>query len=320
MQTPNNAPNCVGRSTTENKCTSCAKDYYFSNGTCTECPDNSTTPADNTSASCTCIAGTYSTDGSGPCTACVIGSYNDKNKSTSCTACDNGSTTKAAGSTSCDETCPNRANASAWSTADWVSDSNTITNLCTISKCGAGYDLSGNKCEAATYAVTLDANDGTDGTTTSVTATYYAVLPAVSVAGLPKRAGHTFNGYWSAQSGGTQYIYAGGAATENEWTTAAAGTIYAQWAACGGNNYYCSGAAYNSNTEVSSGYYSTGGTDTTRTGQSQCSGAYWCSGGVRTECPAQTTGWTRNTGAGWTAFGSCNETKTGTAISAYCNA
>ncbi|MDR3208527.1 MAG: hypothetical protein LBT45_01615, partial [Rickettsiales bacterium] len=38
------------------------------------------------------------------------------------------------------------------------------------------------------------------------------------------------------------------------------------------------------------------------------------------ECPAQTTGWTRNTGAGWTAFGSCNETKTGTAISAYCNA
>ena len=48
---------------------------------------------------------------------------------------------------------------------------------------------------------------------------------------------------------------------------------------CGGNTYYCwSGVRY----IVTSGYYSTGGTSTTRTGQSQCGGnTYYCQSGVR---------------------------------------
>ena len=58
---------------------------------------------------------------------------------------------------------------------------------------------------------------------------------------------------------------------------------------------------------------------------SQCSGAtYQTSNGSTatscSSCPAQTSGWTRNGGTGWTAVTSCNQTKTGTAISSYCSA
>ena len=56
--------------------------------------------------------------------------------------------------------------------------------------------------------------------------------------------------------------------------------------ACGGNNYYCPGGTFNVSSSaqgrntVSSGYYSTGGTSsTTRTGQSQCIGATYCTNG-----------------------------------------
>ena len=68
---------------------------------------------------------------------------------------------------------------------------------------------------------------------------------------------------------------------------------------CGGNNYYCSGGVRNT---VSSGYYSTGGTSTTRTGQSQCTGATYCSSGVQYSCPS---GYTANTTAGKTAASAC---------------
>jgi len=45
----------------------------------------------------------------------------------------------------------------------------------------------------------------------------------------------------------------------------------------------------------------------------QCSGAVWSAGGTATSCspcPAQTDGWTRNGGTGWTAVTQCNQTKT----------
>lgn len=63
-------------------------------------------------------------------------------------------------------------------------------------------------------------------------------------------------------------------------------------AACGGNGYWCPGftdvtdpgAGYGRNA-VTAGYYSTGGTETTRTGQAQCTGTTYCTGGVQYECP-----------------------------------
>ena len=88
-----------------------------------------------------------------------------------------------------------------------------------------------------TYTVTLDANGGTGGDT-SVTATYGELLPAISA--LPSQDGYDFNGYWSAKTGGVQYYNMSGAAIE-KWSTDAAGTLYAQWAAkgtCAAGTYY----------------------------------------------------------------------------------
>ena len=62
--------------------------------------------------------------------------------------------------------------------------------------------------------------------------------------------------------------------------------------ACGGNNYYCPGGTFNVSSSdqgrntVSSGHYSTGGTSTTRTGQAQCTGATYCTNGVKYNCPS----------------------------------
>jgi len=57
---------------------------------------------------------------------------------------------------------------------------------------------------------------------------------------------------------------------------------------CGGNNYYCPTNTNTAPTPVSVGFYSTGGTPTTRTGQAECEAGYYCVDGVKTCCPAGT--------------------------------
>ena len=78
--------------------------------------------------------------------------------------------------------------------------------------------------KANTYTVTLDACGGTGGTA-SVTATYGAGMPAITK---PTRTGYTFNGYYDAASGGTQYYKADGSSTRT-WNKTTATTLYAQW-------------------------------------------------------------------------------------------
>jgi len=78
-----------------------------------------------------------------------------------------------------------------------------------------------------TYAVTLDANGGTAGTT-SVTASYGSAMPAIET--LPTRTGYTFAGYYDAKSGGTQYYKEDGTSART-WNKAAAATLYARWTA-----------------------------------------------------------------------------------------
>ena len=120
--------------------------------------------------------------------------------------------------------------------------------------------------------------------------------------------GGTFNVSSSAQGRNT--------VSSGYYSTGGTSTTRTGQSACGGNNYYCSaGVRYT----VSSGYYSTGGTSTTRTGQSQCTGATYCASGVRNSCPAQTAGWTRNSGTGWTTYTQCNQTRAATAVSSYCS-
>ncbi len=83
------------------------------------------------------------------------------------------------------------------------------------------------KWTANSYTVTLDQQSGSGGTE-SVTATYDAPLPAISV---PTREGYVFGGYYEGQGGsGTQYYTAAGASA-HAWSVAAPTTLYAKWTA-----------------------------------------------------------------------------------------
>ena len=91
--------------------------------------------------------------------------------------------------------------------------------------------------------------------------------------------------------------------------------------ACTGRTKYSSAGASSCST-VSTGYYTTGcnASSNNCTGQSQCTGATYCVSGVQNNCPAQTSGWTRGTGNGWTSYTSCYETKDVTSVSRFCSA
>ena len=63
---------------------------------------------------------------------------------------------------------------------------------------------------------------------------------------------------------------------------------------------------------TATGGYVISGNNTAAATCTQCSGAVWSAGGTATSCsacPAQTSGWTRNSGTGWTAVTQCNQTK-----------
>ena len=79
-----------------------------------------------------------------------------------------------------------------------------------------------------TYTVTLDNQSATPPGTASVTATYDAAMPAITV---PTKTGYTFGGYYtSTNGGGTQYYNADGSSAHN-WDILEATTLYAQWTA-----------------------------------------------------------------------------------------
>ena len=85
--------------------------------------------------------------------------------------------------------------------------------------------------------------------------------------------------------------------------------------ACSGQNQYQDATGQSSCKTVGDGYYKVDNTE-----RAQCSGAYWCSGGVRNSCPAETSGWTRGTGTGWSSYSQCYQTKNATSVSSYCSA
>lgn len=114
------------------------------------------------------------------------------------------------------------------------------------------------KFTPATYTVTLDGNGATSTThTKSVTATYNSAMPTPITR--PTKTGHTFQGYYDAKTGGTQYYTAAGASTR-VWNKAANTTLYARWKA---NTYTVTlnagGATINSN-NVTSYTYGVGAT------------------------------------------------------------
>jgi len=94
-----------------------------------------------------------------------------------------------------------------------------------VVSCNIGYTTNGTTCVWSTYTVTLDAN-GWTAWTTSVTSTYNASMPTITV--LPTRTWYTFNWYYSATSWWTKYYNSDWSSAINylltSWTT-----LYAQW-------------------------------------------------------------------------------------------
>ena len=96
------------------------------------------------------------------------------------------------------------------SAQDWNIPSNTILYA---------------KWTGGEYAVTLDKQSGTNGTS-SVTATYGSAMPSIDV---PTREGYAFTGYYADMGGtGTQYYTADGTSAQN-WDRTSATTLYANW-------------------------------------------------------------------------------------------
>ena len=186
-------------------------------------------------------------------------------------------------------------------------------------------------CDAGTYVKTANA------ACTAVGSGYYKAAHMVNYGSTSTRD-QCPSGYQNSAAGAAVindcYMNVSGGkyvARENATTTAtcvagtykAAHTVYygstSSCSACTGRTKY-SGAGAPECSTVDSGYYSTGcnASGNNCTGQSQCTGATYCSGGVQNSCPAQTSGWTRNGGTGWTSYTQCNQRRTASAISQYC--
>ena len=187
-------------------------------------------------------------------------------------------------------------------------------------------------CDGGTYVATANA------ACTSVGTGYYKGAHTVNYGSTSTRSqcpsGYRDGAATSAQSGCKMDVEAGHyVATANSETqsTCAAGTYKAahtitygstsSCSACSGRTKYSAARASACKT-VSSGYYTTGCNTSGNncTGQSRCTGATYCSGGVQNSCPAQTSGWTRNGGTGWTSYTQCNQTRAATSVSSYCSA
>ena len=84
-----------------------------------------------------------------------------------------------------------------------------------------------NSAQMNTYTVTLNQQEGSGGTE-SVTATYDADMPAITV---PTKTGYDFDGYYTeTNGGGTQYYNADGSSART-WNITDNTTLYANWTA-----------------------------------------------------------------------------------------
>ena len=103
------------------------------------------------------------------------------------------------------------------------SDQQSVSNLTTENNATVNLYA---KWTCNTYTVTLHNQDATTAGTASVTATYGAAMPAITV---PERTGYTFGGYFTeTNGGGTQYYKADGTSAHN-WNITQATTLYAKW-------------------------------------------------------------------------------------------
>ena len=288
--------------TGQTSCKTVSSGYYkSSNSAQTQCPANyrdGTGAANINACKTSCAGGTYVATANAACTSVGTGYYK-------------GAHTVNYGSTSTRSQCP----------------ANYRDGAAASSESGCK-----TSCAGGTYVATAEA------ACTSVGTGYYRAAHTVNYGSTSTRSqcpsGYRDGAATSAQSGCKMDVEAGhyvGTANSATQATCAAGTYKAahtitygstsSCSACSGRTKYSAAGASACKT-VSSGYYTTGCNTSGNncTGQSQCTGATYCSGGVQNSCPAQTSGWTRNGGTGWTSYTQCNQTRAATSVSSYCSA
>ena len=210
----------------------------------------------------TCDAGGYCPgsvkvyyNSTGGRTGCGAGKYNASTGSSSSSACAN--ITAGCYGTSASSACPAVCATNKWS-AEGASS-------CT--SCPTDYENSGDT--AASHANQSSCKITVDGG-------YYIGTAGDNSSNWDKCAGGTYKASHTVAYGGT-----------SSCATCSAGYYCPEGASgqteCGGNTKYSSSGAASCST-VSTGYYTTGGTSTTRTGQTKCEAGNYCSGGVKTEC------------------------------------
>ncbi len=94
------------------------------------------------------------------------------------------------------------------------------------------------------YTVSFDANEGVGGQTESVTVTFDAPMPEISLVA-PTRAGYEFKGWWNSvawNDGVAKQYYSVDGVSMRNWDTPANITLYAAWEAklidCAAGTYY----------------------------------------------------------------------------------
>ena len=280
------------------KCSVAGTGYYSpaddtSRYACTDTYANTTTTTTTASAvsQCVCKAG-YGGTSSSSCTICAKGYYKSGAGNTTCSIVDSGCYADTTGSTSkCPSSCPSGASGSDGGrdakTDCYVSCSAKTISNGTTTVVNAKEYYTGSAYPACTYNVNCNAKYGASGNKTSNPSCTACGTGTYSGGGTATCAGCP-DGYKSGSAASTQsgcvMNVAGGKYVAKANESAASGT--------------CANWTYMPEHTVN--YGST----------SSCTG----------KCPTVTSGWTKGTGTGWSAVTQCYQTKTGSAISSYCNA
>ena len=274
-----------------------------------------------------CAAGTYtSTTGQTSCSPAVAGTY-----TTGCQVTASGASTKTLACTGTSVCATNTYSSAKASACTACATAKGYTNSGNTAAAHAGLASCKTTCSGGQYVATAGAGCLTVG------GGYYGPGGTIGQDGTLGRnqcpAGYRDGAAAAAKTdckmnvAGGKYIATADDATP---TSCVAGTFKAahvvaygntsSCSACTGRTQYSSAGASSCST-VSTGYYTTGcnASSNNCTGQSQCTGATYCASGVQNNCPAQTSGWTRGTGNGWTSYTSCYETTEDvTSISPLC--